>query len=83
MVNTAAMTEGAVLEGFLPQYYSGVDFMPPEICLPGEVEDQTVLEEALSRYRGKKVALLAPKRGDKRKLVELASANAKLYGNRT
>jgi len=83
LINTAAMPEQAVLEGFLPQYYSSSDFIPPEICLPNKVEDQAVLEEALSRYRGKKVSLLVPKRGDKKKLVDLATANARLIWEQT
>ena len=83
LVNTGDMTEATVLESFLPQYYSGADFIPPEICLPCPVSQPEVLSEAMSQYRGKRVQVHSPQRGDKRKLTELASANAKLVWEQT
>lgn len=68
----------AVLEAFICQYYSGVDFIPPEICLSEPLEDMGTLEEWLSAKRGGRVNLLAPKIGEKRRLLELVQHNAEL-----
>jgi excinuclease ABC subunit C len=65
-----------VLAGFLGQFYD--DKPPPPLILlsdtPAEVE---LLAEALSTKADRRVRLHVPERGDKRKLVEHALANAR------
>lgn len=58
--------------------YPDGTWIPPEICLPVLPPDADALAEVLSERRGKRVKLLAPQRGDKARLVELASKNARL-----
>jgi excinuclease ABC subunit C len=67
-----------VLAAFICQYYSGVDFIPPEICISEEVADMDTLEDWLSKKRGGRVSLLAPKIGEKKRLLELVGQNARL-----
>lgn len=67
-----------ILSSFLKQFYAGTPYIPSELMLPEEVEDQEVIEEWLSARRGHKVHLRVPKRGSKEKLVELAAKNAKM-----
>lgn len=67
-----------VLAAFICQYYSGVDFIPPEICISEEVADMDTLEAWLTKKRGGRVSLLAPKIGEKKRLLELVGQNAKL-----
>lgn len=67
-----------LLTNFIKQFYSGTPFIPREIMLPRTVEDREVLEEWLSKKRGKKVFIRIPQRGMKEKLVELAAKNAQL-----
>lgn len=67
-----------VLAAFIIQYYSGVDFIPPEICLNCEAEDMPQLGEWLTGRRGGKVSLQVPKIGEKKRLVELVRNNAGL-----
>lgn len=70
--------DGEVLSGFLKQFYGGASFVPREILLPVEVEDRDLLERWLSGLRGGRVRLRRPARGERRKLVELATENARL-----
>lgn len=75
---THAQNEEApeVLEAFLGQFYA--DKMPPRlILLSHEVPEQGLMAEALAVRAGRKVELLVPKRGDRRKLVEHALHNAR------
>jgi excinuclease ABC subunit C len=67
-----------VLEAVLTQFYQATDRdVPDEILLPVAVRDAAVRSEYLSERRGKKVVILAPQRGDKVRLVELARENAR------
>jgi excinuclease ABC subunit C len=72
----------AALEGFLKQYYRDATYVPREILLSHEVEDDGVLMDWLSGRRGSRVGLLHPKRGLKRRLVEMASENAAGFAER-
>lgn len=71
-------TSSETLSSFLKQFYAGTPYIPSELMLPEEVEDQEVIEEWLSARRGHKVHLRVPKRGTKEKLVELAAKNARM-----
>lgn len=66
----------AIISSFVKQYYAGTPFVPKEVMLETEIEDQAVIEEWLSQKRGQKVRLQVPKKGTKEKLVELARENA-------
>jgi excinuclease ABC subunit C len=66
-----------IVGSLLTQFYQGHRFIPDEILLPVELEDREVREEYLSERKGKGVDILAPQRGDKRHLVQMAQDNAK------
>jgi excinuclease ABC subunit C len=66
-----------VMESLLTQFYQGERFVPEEILLPVELEDREVREEYLSEKKGKRVSIVCPQRGDKRRLVEMAAENAR------
>jgi excinuclease ABC subunit C len=59
------------------QYYAELE-PPPEIFLPQFPEGRELLEEWLAERRGAKVSLRVPRRGPKRKFLELVQENAKL-----
>ena len=67
-----------ILVNFVKQFYSGTPFIPREIMLQEEIEDIPVLEEWLTKKRGRKVTIRIPQKGLKEKLVELAARNANL-----
>lgn len=66
------------LNAFLGQYYDPDRYVPHEVLLPAEVSDRALLEEVLRERRGTQVEVKVQLRGDRRKLVELASRNATL-----
>jgi len=65
-----------ILEAFLTQYYSSASFIPKEVLIPFQMEDPERLEKWLSSIKGVRVRIRAPKRGEKRRLVEMANENA-------
>ena len=74
---TGAGAEPAeVMEAFLVQFY---DNKPPprQILLSHPVDDNALLEEALSTKLGKRVQVLVPQRGEKATLIEGAARNAR------
>jgi excinuclease ABC subunit C len=70
-------SEGAIFSSFLNQFYSANRFVPGEILVPLPTEDAEVLEAWLSEKKGRKVRIIHPKRGAKKRLVELANGNAR------
>jgi len=70
-------SERAIFRSFLNQFYRAGRFVPREVLVPVETEDAPLLEEWLSEKRGRKVRVICPKRGAKRRLVEMANRNAR------
>lgn len=62
------------LTAFLEQYYA-THIPPRELILPEAPEDPS-LEEFLTYRKGRKVRLLQPQKGEKRRLLDMAEANA-------
>ena len=75
-------TDSQVITSFIKQFYSGTPYIPKEIYLETEPEEEEVLGRWLSSRRGQKVYLHVPKKGGKEKLVELAKKNALLILNK-
>lgn len=71
-------TKAQILTTFIKQFYSGTPFIPREIMLQREIEEQEVLADWLGEKRGSKVYIRVPQKGMKEKLVELAQKNAKM-----
>jgi len=70
-------TESEMIGEFIRQYYDSTRFVPKEILLPKPLEDAFLTEEMLSEFKGQKVNILSPKRGEKFRLIMLADQNAK------
>ena len=71
-------TKSEILSSFIKQFYAGTPYIPAELMLPQEIEDQEIIEEWLTARREHKVHLRIPKKGTKEKLVELAQKNAQM-----
>jgi excinuclease ABC subunit C len=69
-------TGSEVVEGFLKQYYPREAFIPRWILISEEVEDLFSIAEWLSALARHKVTIQKPLRGEKRRLVSMATANA-------
>lgn len=69
--------EGVLLRDFIRQYYALGNLIPDMLLVRNEVENSEWLAEWLSGIRNKKVAISIPKRGEKRKLADMAYDNAR------
>src|SRR3954468_3912282 len=76
--NAARRDEGEVAEEFVLQYYATALAIPPQVLVPGGLEQPEVLAEALTERRGGPVEIRHAERGDKRRIFELAERNARL-----
>lgn len=65
-----------VLEAFLKQFYAQESFIPKRILVPEAVGDREAIENWLSQEASTRVRILKPQRGENRKLIEMAAANA-------
>ncbi|MCC2865773.1 excinuclease ABC subunit UvrC [Anaerovorax odorimutans] len=61
-----------IISAFIKQHYSQSLSLPKEIILEKEPEEKELLKEYLSGLAGHQVHLLAPKKGEKRAVLELA-----------
>jgi excinuclease ABC subunit C len=73
--------DAELLSAFASRYYlgrgeEGTLDLPREILLPGDFPDRSVLQGVLAGKAGHPVRLLLPQRGERRRLLELAMANA-------
>lgn len=76
---TEGLSRTEVASAFIKQYYSSVDAIPGEILLAEELKDEAgVIERWLTGKRGARVYLKTPRRGEKKKLVEMVARNAVL-----
>jgi excinuclease ABC subunit C len=69
---------GHFLSEVLQRYYQDNLFIPAEILIPFEVEDEELLSEWLSSQSSHRVAIRVPQRGKSVDLVALATRNAQL-----
>ncbi len=76
--NVEGQETSALLEAFCVEYYGSAPSVPPQIVVPRDAGDVSALEEFLSERRGSRVEVRAAERGEKRRLQELASQNARL-----
>lgn len=70
------MTEGEIMTDFVKQFYADAVYVPPLILLEHEIEDLQTIEAWLSGKRTRRVQIQIPKRGEKRRLVEMVKKNA-------
>ncbi|MBF0223962.1 MAG: excinuclease ABC subunit UvrC [Desulfobacterales bacterium] len=71
-------TDSEIIESFIRQYYEKNFFIPDEIFVQYELENKNILIEWLKAIKGKKIEVLWPQRGEKLRLIEIASQNAKI-----
>jgi len=76
--NRAARNEGEVAEEFTIQYYSTSLSIPAEIVGPPSLAQDEALRGLLTERRDGPVELRHARRGEKRRLYELAERNARL-----
>lgn len=75
-VEDAGLPEKEFLSSFLVQFYGRNSFIPSTVLIPFELDDQQIIQDWLSKRRGRKVTLHVPLRGEKKRLLYLAGENA-------
>ena len=82
MTNVSEETPSGILTSFVKQFYAGTPFIPKELLIQEELEEEDVISVWLCEKRGSKVRLCFPKKGTKEKLVDLAARNAAMVLSR-
>jgi excinuclease ABC subunit C len=73
---THERSPGEIMHSFFQQFYESVPHVPAEIIVEAEPEDKTVLQTWLKEKRGSALTIIEPKRGEKRRLIEMVKQNA-------
>ena len=71
------VSEEELVSGFLKRYYDETADIPAEVNLPIDLLDAEVLSEWLTQKRGHNCVLHHPQRGEKFRLLQMVSANAR------
>ena len=67
-----------MLEAFILEYYGSAPSVPPQVVVPRGIGDTAPLAEFLTARRGSRVEVRVAERGEKRRLQELATQNARV-----
>ena len=67
----------AVLGSFLKQFYESSSSVPRLVLIPHAIDESELVESWLTSKRGSSVELRVPERGEKRRLVAMATDNAR------
>lgn len=68
-------SDGEALAAFIKSYYSRGIRPPPEIVLSHQAGEKELIRQWLSHESGRRVVLVTPRRGTRKKLVDLALRN--------
>ena len=77
MDGTKDEADADIIASFVKQFYESATYVPRRVIVPVALPEQAMIEAMLSDRRGTKVEVLAPQRGEKRGLVEMATKNAR------
>ena len=73
---TDGTSRGEVIASFMKQFYLNCQFIPRNILIETELEEQDILEAWLSDKRESRVYIKVPKRGQAKELIDLVGRNA-------
>lgn len=81
--NIEGLSMADMLQSFVEDYYTGqyTAAIPDEVYLSHPIEDEEPLAQYLQNERGKIVPVHVPQIGEKKQLIKMAQANAKLHLN--
>ncbi len=68
--------QASVVQEFVKQYYQNAAYIPQEILLPQSIDEAEIVQSWLKQRKGRKVEIHVPVRGEKKKLIDMASENA-------
>lgn len=71
-------TEGEIISEFISQFYDRTKIIPSNIYVKDIGDERQSIEEYLSRQAGHKVRIIKPQKGEKKKIIELVTDNARV-----
>ena len=71
------VSDAEIIDGFILRYYDAATHVPREVLTEVAPPEADALAEWLARLRGHAVRLAVPLRGEKRRLLEFATTNAR------
>jgi excinuclease ABC subunit C len=77
MENAEGETDEKIVSAFVAQFYGRASELPDELVLPMEIEDLEAVGVMLKGLAGHTVRTVVPQRGERRRVVQLASENAR------
>lgn len=77
ILDEVRLLDDQALESAVQQFYEGGRDIPPEILLPRELENATLIQAGLAARRGGKLEVSCPQRGSKAQLLAMAELNAR------
>ncbi len=76
--NVEEKTDSEILENLITNHYTKTDFIPDELFLMSEIENEATLKKWLEEKKHGRIDFTVPKIGDKYKLVFMVKKNARL-----
>ena len=70
-------SDADVMASFIKQFYESATYVPRRVVVPMELPEHALIQSWLTERRGSNVELLAPQRGEKLRLVRMATTNAR------
>lgn len=75
----SGIPEEEMLSSFLHQYYREGRFIPQQILIPRPIPEQEFMGQWLTEVSGRRVKILVPEKGEKKRLIEMARENAEKF----
>jgi excinuclease ABC subunit C len=75
-INETLSNEAEVVAAFIRQYYERASFVPDEILVSAAPDDAALIEQWLRSVKKQRVRLIHPRRGEKARLLKMATENA-------
>ncbi|MCL4500139.1 MAG: excinuclease ABC subunit UvrC [Chloroflexi bacterium] len=76
MINTQDEPSQDIMTAFLKQFYDQAAQVPPEILIPNELDEASVIQEWLHRTRGSTVVIRGPANVEETERIRLVEENA-------
>jgi excinuclease ABC subunit C len=77
--NIEYLDDKEILTGFIERYYTGINDIPSKVYCSLKIDNGDLLSRWLTEKKGKRVEILVPKIGEKKKIMEMVIRNSKLY----
>jgi len=77
--NAGHLEDNEILSGFIEKYYTDKDDIPSKIFCSADMTSTVSISDWLSKKKSKKIDIIVPKIGEKKKIMEMVIRNSKLY----